>query len=726
MTITALRQTMTALPLVTLLALAGCGGGGGGNMGMNGGSTPPAQPTEQELIDRAVKRAETAAAAATAAAERAADNCALLSAACADAAAATAAAASAETALANARAAMTSAAAETAAADAETASGTATTAATSSQTSASAPVGPAPTAGMTINGLASSTAPKTVAADSTTLETLFSTQPNNSYSPVSGALKRDFNAGSVSLDGVLHVHTVQRTAAGGYVIVYTDGQTQHTIEFGSEHCRPGYCEIRGDSYHGLWAWTASDNQPLGPPRFWHMHALNLIANPTGSEESRIAFVFGLKTSPATLQTLGEAVYTGFTRMDAYRTGDTSSSLRQRYSGNLRLVANFDISRLYGTVIDVRGSEPGSSTRNPLPTSSFRISDGEIHDNGQFTATLTGMDSDASVPDKDSVRGVMGQILGEFYGPDGRTIGGALTASRDLAGDENDLTFYGYIRGGMLGPTASLAADGLVAGVDRYIGDRTELMVDDGMARVERTANGWSVTVDGQTVAFDDADDYGADPKYSTLYASDLGNGRSAGLWTRTGGFGFGRQFDHFDVKGWSYTSWNPGVDPLTASWSQHAVSSSYVHVLHGNRTPVANLPAPGTATYAGRMAANDFPTDDGVGSLGPDATQYRGDATLTAAFGSSSVSGSLFNLESRPGGGTYADVQGELTFDAMIDGNRFTASAVTGTQNMAGYSSGSVRGAFFGPAAEEAGGVFDAADAGNNRAMAGWFGGGKQ
>ena len=730
MTAASLRKIMAAVPLVAMLALAGCGGGGsGGSTSMApGGPMTPEPPTEQDLIDRAIERAQAAVTAAMSAAEQAADQCAFLDAACSDADAAAAALTQAETALTSARAATTSAAAETAATAAETASTAATTAAMAVQTAVNAPVGPAPAPGMAVDGLASSAAPKREAADATTLQTLFSTQPNNAYSPVSGALKRDFSAGTASLDGVLHVHTVQRTAAGGYVIVYTDGQTQHTIEFRSEHCRPGYCEVRNGSYHGLWAWTAADNQPLGQPRFWHMHALNLLANPGTGEESRIAFVFGLKTPAATLRTLGEAVYTGYTRMDARRAGDNSTSLQQRYSGNVRLVANFDISRLYGRIVDVRGSEPGSSTRNPLPTSSFSISDGKIHDNGQFTATLTGMDSDASVLDVNSVRGVMGQILGEFYGPNGGTIGGVVTASRDLAGDANDLVFQGYIRGGKLGPTVDLAADALVAGVDRYNGDRTELLTDDGMAQVERTANGWSVTVDGRTVSFDDAGDYGALERLSLTYFRDLGNSQSSVFWTSTSGFGTFQRFDHFDVKGFNYTSWTPGVDPATADFDTDFISANYAFVLHGNRTPAGSVPASGTGTYTGFMNARDFPTDDGVSSQGPAATWYAGDATLTAAFGSSSVSGRLSNLRSRPGDASsdYADVQGELSFDATINGNRFTASSVTGTQDMAGYQSGSVRGAFFGPTAEEAGGVFDATDATNNRAMIGYFGGEKE
>ena len=85
-----------------------------------------------------------------------------------------------------------------------------------------------------LTGLASSTATKIVATDSTEIGTLFSTQANTSYSPVSGAINRDLNAGTSTLEPAVHVHSVQRTSAGGYLIVYTDGQTQHSVEFRPE------------------------------------------------------------------------------------------------------------------------------------------------------------------------------------------------------------------------------------------------------------------------------------------------------------------------------------------------------------------------------------------------------------------------------------------------------------------------------------------------------------
>ena len=51
-----------------------------------------------------------------------------------------------------------------------------------------------------------------------------------------------------------------------------------------------------------------------------------------------------------------------------------------------------------------------------------------------------------------------------------------------------------------------------------------------------------------------------------------------------------------------------------------------------------------------------------------------------------------------------------------------TADNLSGTGALAGYQNGNVRGAFFGPSAEEAAGVFDAQDQTANRVLTGWFG----
>ena len=619
MTDTALRQTMTALPLVALLALAGCGGGGGGSTaggpqtpGGGGGGQMPGGGT------------------------------------------------------------------------------------------------PTPEPLMAASGL------RIGEADATT-----------GAATLSSTADRSSGADRVSISGAAYIKSVSDDGSGGFSVTYVSDGDEVTIAFASGDLgatQPNgrsdpftyYKEVGGEEFY---FWRSGSRGPN-----YHQ-----FGSSWQDETSRFRtyVAVGAATDASALPG-GTAIYRGSIWGDLYDNDEPNPSNSQaRTRGRLTLTAHFSGASLEGRIYNLQIQEPGSSGSDPfndLPQSSqIRIHDGRIVD-GQFTAELTGEDDDSSVAIGDSARGFEGDMVGAFYGPAAEEVGGVFNAKRANGG--LDQVLVGRFGGEKFGPTTSLASDALVAGIDRVNeDDRTTRLADDGMARVERTENGWSVTVDGQTATFDDADDYGALARFSSLYWRDLGNQNSVGFWTNTGGFGPNPSFDHFDVKGWNYITWGPGADPATANFESEFVNANQVFVLHGNRTPAGSMPATGTGTYTGSMSARDVPTDDAISTGNANATSYRGDVTLTAAFGSSSVGGRLFNLESRPGDGSrnYAGVQGDLTFDATINGNRFTASAVTGTEAMEGYQSGSVRGAFFGPAAEEAGGVFDAT--GNNRAMFGWFGG---
>ena len=106
---------------------------------------------------------------------------------------------------------------------------------------------------------------------------------------------------------------------------------------------------------------------------------------------------------------------------------------------------------------------------------------------------------------------------------------------------------------------------------------------------------------------------------------------------------------------------------------------------------------------------------------------YRGDFSLSADFGSSTVAGNATILESRPGdSSTYVSTSGGLDFNATINGNGLSATDLSGSGVLAGYSGGHVNGAFYGPGAAEVAGVFDATDSSQNRVMMGYFGGEKQ
>ena len=580
--------------------------------------------------------------------------------------------------------------------------------------------------GDTDNGMTGGTEPP---VHTPTLAEVYSSDsaPDQPFSVVSASVRRNYTADTTSVpdDMELSVSLVRRNTGGGYDITYLKDGVEKTVRFLPEHCDEvaGECQVPGHTF-----WTMFDpvegGGQLGLPTFMEYFSVgHLINDGTTSDGSNIQqrqmFVFGVETPVGAVPTQGVAVYSnGFFRGDAYRQNSSSgNSSRQRYSGSMQIVANFDMSSLNGRIFSVRGSEPGSSDRVSWPTSSFRITNGQINSDGQFMATLTGMDDDPNVPLNESVRGFMGEIVGRFFGPNADELGGAVNASRDVTGTDDDRSLYGYIAIAVrqLGPSKMLGSAGLLAGNRRdFTAMTAELQEDDGMATVERIANGWSVSVGGRTVELRDDPDYGSDPQYSRTYFRSLSDG-DAYFWRHADGNWRNPEFSHFDVKGWAFAERDSQGD---------FPSSTYNYIVHGDRTPDSAMPTSGTATYDGRMEAVELPTDEAIFGINSTGTFYLGDVTLTADFATSDVAGNFTDLlRSQPGRfGPYVQVPGDVTFDAGISGNGMTADNLTGTGDLAGYQNGNVRGAFFGPSAEEAAGVFDAHDQTGNKILSGWFG----
>ena len=543
---------------------------------------------------------------------------------------------------------------------------------------------------------------------------LFSSEPERSYSPTATSLLQRSNTTGIST--APFVSSIERNASGGYDIVYQDGAEQITVKVLPEHCTANDgCIIPADSNgrsHWFWSWTNRDHLG-GPSGYEFIEVSGFGANDGSGTVRRAMFVFGVETPASDVPATGEAVYSGRMAARTYRTNEGGTSSRQRYFGQVRLVANFDMSRLTGRVYSIAGTAPGesSSDRVSWPTSSFTITNGQVTD-GQFTATLTGMDSDSSVPDVESVRGFVGSIVAKFYGPNAVEFGGKFTATRDLQGTDNDRALHGYVAGTRLGPPSVLGSSAIMVGVNRdYQNQMTESLQDDGNAAVERTDNGWRLTVGGRTFEFSDRD-FEANPRFRYNYSRQFSDAYVV-MGSFTDGTRKSRQFDHFDVMGWGTAE--PGSSPPRNS-------GQFGLLVYGDRTPASALPSSGTATYSGHMRARDFPTDDAVDSNDPAYRDHRGDATLEADFSNASVAGEFTNLQSRPGDGSYSSVAGGATFNATVSGNSITASDLAGTGALAGYQNGRVRGSFFGPDAEEAAGAFDAQDAANQRAMFGYFG----
>ena len=533
-----------------------------------------------------------------------------------------------------------------------------------------------------------------------------SSADSTEYSPLTTAISIDYDENVSAIATDFFMTSIIKTGAG-LEINYMVGDEAMSVTMTSADCfldPAPYISCEKDGAY-LWSMTSIDPTEFDQgDEFQHMEVQHLLAH-----GYRTNYLFGV--NPQTLPS-GSATYAGRLRADAFKMTSAHGDQRVRYSGAFLLSANFDMSELNGRIHAIRGSQPGqssSSDRVSWPTSYFTITDGRIV-NGQFTAVLTAGDSDPNTPFNESVRGYMGHILGEFFGPNAEEVGAVVSASRDVAGEEHDYVLYGFIGGTDFGPSKTLGSAGLLAGNQRdFTAMTTELQDDDGMATVERIENGWQVNFDGRMFELLDVD------LVSDTYIREVSNGVTAYLWTRTRGFQKNSEFNHFDVKGWAIGEFDSQGDPMSAN---------YTYIVHGNRTPGSAMPTSGTATYDGRMEALEASTNEAVESLSTSATFYFGDVTLTADFAASDVAGNFTNLLRSQTGvyGPYDNVSGGATFNADINGNGMTADNLSGIGALSGYQNGNVRGAFFGPSAEEAAGVFDAQDQTANKVLTGWFG----
>ena len=157
--------------------------------------------------------------------------------------------------------------------------------------------------------------------------------------------------------------------------------------------------------------------------------------------------------------------------------------------------------------------------------------------------------------------------------------------------------------------------------------------------------------------------------------------------------------------------------------------STIVMAAFGNRTDSARMPS-GTAAYFGDMNSRSQLADNSNRSGRRD---FRGRLLLTADFGGSTLDGRLGELRVRRydeqgNRAPWEDLPGSNRFaieNGAITGGQFTA-AVTGMDpdanplddTVAGFQ-GSVRGEFYGPAADELGAVFSAESTDHNRVLLG-------
>ena len=293
-----------------------------------------------------------------------------------------------------------------------------------------------PEAGLT----ASKSEPVLAADDAGTLDQSLA-NANNVFPALTATLHRVFERDSegAELSKDFFVDTISMNAEGAYVVSYVLGGVPGTITIAESDATGGgdYEVVVDGTRFIFWSWTATLNDPF----FDYMDSGTLSPN-LDNANPRMWFVFGVETE--TLPVTGSATYLGRFQARAYKTGDPSRDQRQSITGAMRLVANFDMSRLEGRIDAIRNRD-SSGRRVDWPTSSFKITNVQIQ-GGQFTATLIGRDSDPNASFDQSVRGFSGAVLGEFYGPNADEVGGVVAAERDGNGDAHDRVLYGYFGG----------------------------------------------------------------------------------------------------------------------------------------------------------------------------------------------------------------------------------------------------------------------------------------
>ena len=537
--------------------------------------------------------------------------------------------------------------------------------------------------------------------------------PANVIPALATSVNRDRELGT-ALGTVLFVKSIRRNANGEYVVDYVldgaDGQV--TIPNDSAHCSTISCRVTEDGRTFLF-WARTDGEDRS--RQDGLDEFEYLAAHILSSRHRTWFVFGVRNADLPL---GTATYHGKFEASSWSATDRDLAMRQRLLGTMRIVANFDMRALNGRVYQVSGTPVGGGAYSPWETSSFMLTNGRIVD-GQFTATLTGVDSDPNPSLSKSVKYFMGDVLGEFYGPNAEEVGGVVTATR--TGTTDDRVLNGHIAGRKTDRLTGVTdSEALLTGVDRnHEADSTTLTAVE-RPTVETTDDGFRITyvVDGQTQTVElNEDDFGA---IRHLSYSKKADGTETRFTSRTSSFTRSRLFtsfrpEHFDVSSWGIYH-HDSSDKIT--------SSSYSHWIYGSRT--MDMPTSGTASYAGSLSVAEWPSDKAVSTVDSSFTWYRGDLSLTADFGGSTVVGNSGNLDTRPGRGDWVRASGGLSFNATINGNGLSANDLSGSGVLAGYGGGRVDGAFYGPGAAEVAGVFKATHDTDNKLVTGYFGGQKQ
>ena len=149
-----------------------------------------------------------------------------------------------------------------------------------------------------------------------------------------------------------------------------------------------------------------------------------------------------------------------------------------------------------------------------------------------------------------------------------------------------------------------------------------------------------------------------------------------------------------------------GADPIALGWDYQSFgvwltdagtgSAQVGSASFGRVAPVAAIPASGSALYVGRLGGVY------VNPAGTDSALIVSDLAVTADFGARTLGFTTGNVSDFDSGAARPDLALRGTLGYAAGTNGFSGTLT----NSAGTMSGPTRGRFYGPAAEELGGVF--------------------
>ena len=184
---------------------------------------------------------------------------------------------------------------------------------------------------------------------------------------------------------------------------------------------------------------------------------------------------------------------------------------------------------------------------------------------------------------------------------------------------------------------------------------------------------------------------------------------SVGVCQGISGIGTGVVIDGASSPlGWNYQTFGVWERPLSATTLQAGAITA------GATTPASAVPTSGSATFTGISSAFYV---DATGTPFFAAAQMSATATWNTgsiAFSTSNTNTVNLNTSAQAFSQTQLDLTGTLIYNSSA--NRFTGPVSTSVMN-----NGTATGRFYGPAAEEIGGVFSVSGAGGS--MLGGFGG---